>query len=327
MPEPAIEVIGITKIFAGSQRRPPALQDVDLTVPRGAVFGLVGPNGAGKTTLVRLLLGLLHPTAGEARVLGHSPREHPVRRRIGFLPESQPFPDWLTGRQFAVEMGVLSGLRWAQARAAADAWIGRTGLADAASRRIATYSKGMRQRLGLAAALMHEPDLVFLDEPTDGVDPEGRREIRSLIAAEQARGATIFLNSHLLSEVDQVCDHLAILNLGRVVAAGTLAEVKQGALGGPRATETIRYRVDSAGDDMRPFLNRLPGLLDRVDPSGASLEVLLPATGAGASDLIDYLRAAEIRLLRVQPLEATLEDSFIALIHADNRRRFEGARP
>ncbi len=322
-----ISVRHLTKIFPGQPqgRRWPALDDLTIDVPRASIFGLLGPNGAGKTTLVKLLLGLARPSGGSGTLLGAPLGAVAARRKVGFLPEGQSFPEYMTARQFVAQGAALSGLGRREAREHAVPWIEKVGLSGVLDQPIRTFSKGMKQRLGLAAALAHEPELLFLDEPTDGVDPGGRREIRDLVVGLREKGITVFVNSHLLGEIDQMCDHTAILNLGRLVTEGPTSEVKTNALGGASARDRVRYLVSSVGDDMRPFLAQIPGLIDRVDPTGTSLEVMLPATDNAASELIDFLRAAEIRLRTVQPLEASLEDSFIALIQADNRQRLGGS--
>ena len=222
----AIEAADLRKTYARSllgRGGHEALRGLALAVPRGSAFGLIGLNGAGKTTFIKILLGVVRPTAGTVRVLGGSPDDVAVRRRIGYLPERLQLPPHLSGRAFLASVARLKGLGSAEAEVGRQ--LGRVGLAGDAARRIGGYSKGMRQRLGLAAALLGAPELLVLDEPTDGVDPLGRAEVRHVLAEERARGATLFLNSHLLSETERVCDRFGILAAGRLVRQGTLTEL------------------------------------------------------------------------------------------------------
>jgi len=197
-----------------------ALDGVDLEVPRGEAFGLIGPNGAGKTTFIKCLLGIAHPDAGRVELLGGRPEDPRSRARVGYLPERLTLPGAWTPRAFLASVARLKALR--PERSGLDGLLQRVGLADAGDRKIRGFSKGMRQRLGLAAALVGAPDLLVLDEPTDGVDPPGRVEIRQLLAGELARGSTLFINSHLLSETERICTRIGILSRGRLVRSGPL---------------------------------------------------------------------------------------------------------
>ncbi len=205
-----------------------AVDSLDLCVDAGEVFGFLGPNGAGKTTTVKMLLGLVHPTSGEARVLGCRPGDPTAMRRIGFLPEHFRFPPWLTAYNFLDLHGQLYGLGAAVRRARIPRLLDRVGLGGRARSRLGEFSKGMQQRIGLAQALLNDPALVFLDEPTSGLDPIGRYEVREIIRELRERGVTIFVNSHYLSEVEATCDRVAIVKRGRVVRAGTLESLTQG---------------------------------------------------------------------------------------------------
>ncbi|MBZ4421886.1 ABC transporter ATP-binding protein [Myxococcus sp. RHSTA-1-4] len=203
-----------------------ALRGMDLSVPEGSAFGLIGPNGAGKTTFIKSILGIVQPTEGTVRVLGGSPEDPRIRARIGYLPERLHLPGSWTATAFLATVTRLKGLK-------ADApgnrrLLERVGLADAAGRKIGGYSKGMRQRLGLAAALVGSPSLLVLDEPTDGIDPMGRLEVRRILLEEVQRGTTLFLNSHLLAETERVCDRVAILADGRVLREGRLEDLARG---------------------------------------------------------------------------------------------------
>lgn len=218
----AIEVVGLAKAYCGGPFRSPApaLCGVSLTVPRGAAFGLIGPNGAGKTTFVKALLGVVRPGAGSIRVLGEAPETVEVRRQIGYVPERLHFACGTTASSFLFSVARMRGIEDRPHEVARQ--LGRVGLAPEASTRISTFSKGMRQRLAVAAALLGQPELLILDEPTDGIDPLGRAEVRRIMSEERARGATIFLNSHLLAETERACDRIGILVDGRLAREGEL---------------------------------------------------------------------------------------------------------
>lgn len=221
MAEPVLEVSGLIKRF----RKFEALGGVSLKVEPGTVFSLLGQNGAGKTTMIKILLGILKPTEGIARVLGLPAGTVAARRKIGYLPEDHKFPEYHTGPSLLDFYGGLQGIHRRERKKRIGYWIDRVGLAGREKVRIRGYSKGMKQRIGLAQALIHDPDLVFLDEPTDGVDPVGRREIRDLMLDLKRMGKTLFLNSHLLGEVELVSDHVAILNRGKLVREGGIGEL------------------------------------------------------------------------------------------------------
>jgi len=201
------------------------VRGVDFAVEAGQVVGFLGPNGAGKTTIIHVLLGFVEPTRGEARLFGTDVRRAIARRRIGYLPEHVQLYRFLTGRELLVFAGRLFGLRGAELRGAVDAMLEFTGLGPAADRRIAGYSRGMMQRIGIAQALINDPDLVILDEPTSGLDPLGRMEIRRMIADLKRRGKTVFFSSHELSEVELVSDRVIILARGRILAEGPVSEL------------------------------------------------------------------------------------------------------
>jgi ABC-2 type transport system ATP-binding protein len=202
-----------------------AVNDLDLAVREGEVFGFLGPNGAGKTTTVKMLLGLVRPTSGAARVLDNAPGQPEAMRRIGFLPEHFRFPPWLTAYNFLDMHGQLYGLSAAERRARIPPLLDRVGLGGRGRSKLGEYSKGMQQRVGLAQALLNRPALVFLDEPTSGLDPVGRYEVREIIRELRDQGVTVFLNSHYLSEVEVTCDRVGIVKGGRLVRVGELDEL------------------------------------------------------------------------------------------------------
>ena len=216
-----IDVTGLRKRYG----RVEALADLTMTVRPGEVFGFLGPNGAGKTTTVKLLLGLARPSGGQGRLLGAPLGDREARRRVGYLPELFRYQPWLRAREVLALHADLIGLPGPGRARAFDDVLGLVGLADRASDPVSGFSKGMQQRLGIGVALVGDPALVILDEPTSALDPIGRIDVRGILRIARDRGAAIFLNSHLLSEVEQVCDRVAILDRGRVVAEGPLAEV------------------------------------------------------------------------------------------------------
>ncbi|MGC5328668.1 ABC transporter ATP-binding protein [Brevibacillus sp. SYSU BS000544] len=211
-----IETFGLSKQYDGTA----GCHNITLQVPKGVVYGFLGPNGAGKSTFVRTLLGLIKPTGGTATILGEPIGSVQARKRIGYLPELFRYPDWLTGRQLLESHADLAKVEVRERKAQINYYLDRVGLSHRADHKIKGYSKGMQQRIGLAAALLGNPELVFLDEPTSALDPIGRKEVRELVAELRDSGKTIFLNSHLLSEVESICDHVAIINRGELVIQG-----------------------------------------------------------------------------------------------------------
>jgi ABC-2 type transport system ATP-binding protein len=306
---PAIAVHGLTKEFRRWGRRLRALDGVDLEVRRGEVFGLLGANGAGKTTLVKVLLGLARPTEGEARVRGRDPRRAEARTRIGYLPEGHRFPGYLSGEATLRLFGRLAGLPERTIDIRTRDLLEVVGLADRARDRASRYSKGMTQRLGLACALLDEPDVLFLDEPTDGVDPVGRRQIRDILLATRARGTTVFINSHLLSEVERTCDRVAILHHGRVIREGTVEGLTAPA-------HCFRLRL-APGEP--PSAERLHAMGAIVVGRNGALDVEVPDLET-LNRLIDALRAERLLIAEVSPLRTALEDVFVEVVGEEEAR-------
>ena len=294
---PAIEVTALGKRYG----RKLALDGLSMTVPRGQVFGFLGPNGAGKTTAIRLLLGLSRPTSGGGTILGHPLGSLAARRSIGYLPELFRYQGWLRARevlQLHCELAGIARPRWAAVIPQALATVGLAGQAEG---RVATFSKGMQQRLGLAVALLGEPQLVLLDEPTSALDPVGRHDVREILHRLRERGVTVFLNSHLLSEVEQVCDRAAIVDHGRVLAEGSLAEL----LGRPRV------RIQCSGLDTE----QLRRLADRA-PFTTDGQWLI-FSGLGGSDvppLVQAIVTAGGQIHAVDPGQQPLEERFLELV-------------
>ncbi len=285
-----------------------ALKPLDLEVARGEIFGLLGPNGAGKTTLVKLLLGIVRPSGGEGRLLGRDIREPEARRAVGFLPESHRFPPYLTAAQTLGHYARVAGVEPAERARRIPELLDRVRLGDRADARVRTFSKGMMQRLGLAQALMNTPSLVFLDEPTDGVDPVGRREIRDLLLAVSADGTTVFLNSHLLSEVEQVCTRVAILKDGRLARLGSVAELTA-------QDRVYELRCDALPatlhGDLRAVLGDAAETTGGPDGTPLLRYRLAVQDRAHLNAVLDALRAASVEIESVQPLRRSLEDFFV----------------
>jgi ABC-2 type transport system ATP-binding protein len=297
---PAIEVTDLRKRYGQVD----ALAGLTMTVGRGEVFGFLGPNGAGKTTTVKLLLGLARPTGGTGRVLGAPIGDLATRRKVGYLPELFRYQPWLRAREVLTLHGELIGLPRARRKPAADEALGIVGLSDRAGDTVGKFSKGMQQRLGLGAALLGEPALIVLDEPTSALDPVGRVDVRGIVRAAADRGAAVFLNSHLLSEVEQVCDRVAIIDHGRVVASGDLDDV----LG---QAET-QVRVDGVSATDLPAFERF---------GCASLEgdrlTIRPMDADRVPDLVATLVAMGARVYEVHAGRSSLERRFLDLVARD----------
>jgi ABC-2 type transport system ATP-binding protein len=295
---PAIHTIELSKRY----RNTVALAGLSMTVARGEVFGFLGPNGAGKTTAVKLLLGLARPTGGEAMVLGAPAGDRKTRRQIGYLPELFRFQSWLTAREVLVLHCRLMGLPRAGWAAAADDALRLVGLSGRGDDRVGTFSKGMQQRLGLGVALLGEPALVVLDEPTSALDPVGRHQVRVIIRELRDRGATVFLNTHLLEEAEHVCDRVTIISKGRSLATGTLAELKV-------RRPSARLRVtDLPGRWWQRLAN-----FGRWTQEGDWLLVEEMAAGR-VPELVAAIVALGGRVEAVIPEHQSLEESFLELL-------------
>jgi ABC-2 type transport system ATP-binding protein len=302
MDAPVIIVDGLVKDYRSLRRRLRALDGVELSVARGEVFGLLGANGAGKTTLVKVLLALSRPTSGSVALRGRDPRDPRARLKVGYLPEGHRFPDYLSGAATLRLFGRLAGVADDVLHRRGAELLDLVGLADRADDRVGRYSKGMTQRLGLACALVDEPEILFLDEPTDGVDPVGRRHIRDVLTAEGRRGTTVFLNSHLLSEVERTCHRVAILDRGRVVREGSIEDLTRA---------TLRFRLRLAETAETPSIPTLEGVT--VMANNGHLEADVADIGA-LNRLVDALRAQGKLITEVVPLRSDLEDIFVATV-------------
>ena len=281
-----------------------ALGGVSLDVEPASVFGLLGQNGAGKTTLIKILLGMLAPTSGSAHLLGLPVGSVEARREVGYLPEDHRLPEYHTGPSLLDVYGGLQGLPRQERQRRAAELLDRLGLAGREKLRIRGYSKGMKQRLGLAQALLHRPSVLFLDEPTDGVDPVGRKQIRDLLLAERARGVTIFINSHLLGEVEQLCDRVAILRKGQLAIVGTVAEVV-----GAKTTWLVAFD--------RPLTADHRWSSAQLAPAGSSgLWRLQLAAATGIDRFLEEARGHGLHLRHLEQERGTLEEIYLQLADA-----------
>ncbi len=293
-----IDLRGLHKTYRGGVQ---ALRGVDMRVGAGEVFGLLGPNGAGKSTLVKIMMTVVRATAGEGELLGRRLGDKSALVRAGYLPEHHRFPAYLTGRQVIEFFGALAGMPRAERRRRADELLDLVRMRDWAGRRLGTYSKGMQQRVGLAASLVNDPQLVVLDEPTDGVDPVGRKEIRDLLLQLRSEGRTVFVNSHLLSEIEMVSDRVAIMVQGRVWAQGTIDDLT-------RASR--RYEITVQGPPA-PWAPEVGGVRTT---DGANTIVLSASSALDAQPIIDRLRGEGRVIERVQAVRESLEDLFIRAV-------------
>jgi ABC-2 type transport system ATP-binding protein len=336
----AIDIASATKIYKGKVR---ALNEVSLKVHRGEIFGLLGPNGAGKSTLVKILMTVISPTSIQGTMLGKPIGHKRTLARVGYLPENHRFPEYLTGRQVLDFFAALSGASAHDRGPRADMLLELVGMQAWQHKRIRQYSKGMKQRIGLAQALMHDPDVLLLDEPTDGVDPVGRRDIRTILIELKRRGKTVLLNSHLLSELEMVCDRAAIMVQGRIVSQGTISDL---------ASYGRRYEIEIAappggeeitGASVLKGIARVGHLDERTRPpnpdwqpsepqrpvrfgtiGGIEFEVAPGGVKLGTDDpgliqiVLDALRTEQLTIRSVRPLRPSLEDLFMRAVTDPN---------
>jgi ABC-2 type transport system ATP-binding protein len=301
--QPAIETFDLVKRYG----RTTALDGLSMRVEQGEVFGFLGPNGAGKTTSVKLFLGLAAATSGRGTVLGAPLGDLETRRQIGYLPELFRYQPWLRAREVLALHCELAGIPARERDPGIDAALDTVGLADRADDLVGTFSKGMQQRLGLGVALLGRPELVLLDEPTSALDPVGRADVRRIIREARERGTTVFLNSHLLSEVELVCDRVAVVDAGRVIAAGTLDEL----LG----EDSVRVHATGLEAAVRSGLARFGPLTD--DGDWLSIRPIEPAR---IPELVAAIVAAGGRVHAVEPGRASLEERFLGLVGEGDHR-------
>lgn len=291
----AVDLIGVRKTYPGKIE---ALRGVNVQVGRGEIFGLLGPNGAGKSTLVKIMMTVVHADQAIGTLLGRPLGNRRKLAAIGYLPEGHRFPPYLTGRQLLNSYAALAKVARSVRKTRSDELLERVGMSQWSDVRISKYSKGMMQRLGLAQALMNDPDMIVLDEPTDGVDPMGRRDIRELLLELKRQGKTIFINSHLLGELEMVCDRVSILVSGFVARQGTLAELTD---------QSREYRIKCSGD--------LEALRERIIEHGGKLldgEIAIKGHDQEKINvMIDLLRSSNVLIESVVPRRFSLEDVFV----------------
>ena len=317
---PAIEATGLSKIYSegvGFKKRFQALNDVSFQVNQGEIFGLLGPNGAGKTTFIKILLGIIRKSAGSAELLGLGAGSRAARRLVGYLPEHLRIPPHLTGFSALECYGNLSNVPTAEIRKAQDRVIEMVGLTGRAKDRCRKYSKGMLQKLGLAQALLHNPKLLILDEPTDGLDPRARADVRNIIRNLKNEGVTIFLNSHILQEVEMVCDRVAILNQGALKYCGPVSEIGGFVqkLSGVEGS-LITLEIDISGEPTaihQAMEGEEFSILSKSEAGNFSVKVTLADQNA-LDALIDRIRAKGVSLLRMKRQESSLEDAFLRIV-------------
>ncbi|MEW6320916.1 MAG: ABC transporter ATP-binding protein [Acidobacteriota bacterium] len=309
----AVEIDGLTKDYlVGFWRRRPyrALDGLTLTVEAGEIFGFLGPNGAGKSTTLKLLMQLIYPTAGRAAILGRPIGDRAMRRRIGFLPENPYFYDYLTAEELLTYFGSLFGLRGMDLRRRVSAVLDEVGIGRERTMRLRAFSKGMIQRVGIAQAILNEPEVVFFDEPMSGLDPLGRRDVRQAMLRLRDRGCTVFFSSHILSDAEALCSRVAILAKGRLVAAGRLSEmVPYGATG----WEMVVAGVDDVA------IRALAGAARKVTPLPDRRAAVELAPDVRPERFLASLPPG-VEVVALNPMRATLEDYFVRTVAAPGER-------
>ena len=312
--EAVIDVQGVEKMY---RRKVHALRGVDLRVGSGEIFGLLGPNGAGKSTLVKVLLTVIRASKCQGTLLGSKVGDKAVLSQVGYLPEHHNFPKYLTSRQLLRHFGAMSGIDRQSRNKKADELLETVGMADWANAKLGSYSKGMRQRVGLAQALINDPKLVILDEPTDGVDPIGRRHIREVLLQLKDEGRTVFLNSHLLSELEMVCDRVAIMVHGLVRQQGTIDELTDGQSG---------YAIRTTSPIPQELRSQLASSIGTIHPieSEDTNEIIFATDDPEAMQpILDRLRNHELTIQRFAFRRPSLEELFVKAVEEQPG----GARP
>ncbi|HRE40022.1 MAG TPA: ABC transporter ATP-binding protein [Ignavibacteria bacterium] len=303
---PIVDVKKLTKQYPAknfSKDKITALNNFSLQVEPGSIFGLLGPNGAGKTTLVKILLGITFPTSGEVNIFEKPVTDISYKFKVGYLPENHRFPNYLSGEQVLSYYGRMSGMADKEVKIKIPEMLSLVGMSDWAKTKIKKYSKGMMQRLGLAQAMINSPELIFLDEPTDGVDPIGRKEIRDILLNLKNEGKTIFLNSHLLSEIELVCDKVAILDKGTLVKMGSVEEITSG-------EDSYLFHTNDLTDSL---VNDLI-LKFKVVMHGKNEFSYATSSIEDVNNILDFLRSEKVLIFGFNKEKTSLEDMFINII-------------
>ncbi|MEX2190183.1 MAG: ABC transporter ATP-binding protein [Bacteroidota bacterium] len=304
---PIVEVSNLTKSYTSGVFRKSSIQalsGVSLSVNEGEIFGLLGPNGAGKTTFVKILLSIVFPSSGTATVLNHKLGSIEIRKKVGYLPENHRYPSFLTAIDTMKHFGRLSGIPSRTLAARIPTLLQLVGLADWHKVKIRKFSKGMLQRLGLAVAMVNDPHILFLDEPTDGVDPIGRKEIRDILKSLRSQGKTIFLNSHMLSEVEEISDRVAILNKGHLLHVGTIADI---------TSHQLEYEIRFLSPPPPATLHQLRSFCKSVQQDQTLLHVAVNDR-QDFQKVLDILRQEGIEIESFSPRKSRLEDYFMRVI-------------
>ncbi len=312
---PAIEITHLKKSYAvGFWRKTErwGLRDLSLTVETGEVFGCLGPNGAGKTTTLKLLMGLIHPTAGTARILGMDVDDPRVKAKIGFLPEQPYFYDYLTPTELLGYYGRLSGMAAGDIPQRLQETLRRVGMEDSATTSLRKFSKGMLQRIGIAQAILHDPPIVFLDEPMSGLDPVGRREVRELMEKLRDEGKTIFFSTHILSDAETLCDRVAVLNKGELRGVTAVSDLVAMASG------KFEVVIQKSAGQQDADLATVRGLATETYAVGESIRLVVPA--AQLERALDAIRQARAQLVSVNPLRGNLEEYFLEHVSSSTPR-------
>lgn len=298
----AIEISGLSKSYPSgfwSRKLKPALLPLNLTIPQGETFGFLGPNGAGKTTTLKLLMGITFPTSGSATILGKDFRDPEIKRKIGFLPEQPYFYDYLSAPELLDYYAQLSGVPTAGRKQRVAELLERVGLGDAGNKHLRKFSKGMLQRVGIAQAIIHDPEVIFLDEPMSGLDPLGRHEIRELIQGLKDAAKTIFFSTHILSDAEALCDRVGVIHKGELRGVGVVKDLRSSAAG---KTEMIWEGA-----------NALAGIGNYALESHVTGDMVRAIISSDSTDaVLDRLRQQHAKLISVTPLHGTLEQYFLA---------------
>ncbi len=304
---PVVEIENLTKEFSvGFWKKRPirALDNLCLNVQQGEIFGFLGPNGAGKSTTIKILMNLLHATSGKARILGEPSDRVPMHQKIGYLPENPYFYDYLTPAELLNYMGRLFGIRHADLSRKVDTLLESVGLQDSRHIQLRKFSKGMVQRIGIAQAIINDPEIVFLDEPMSGLDPLGRMDVRRIITTLKSRGVTVFFSSHVLPDVEALCDRVAILNKGRLQETGTLDEILN------RGIEGYEIILSGLKEDR---LEAIRNLCDEIMPMEDRLRIRV-AGRERMETLIDFAFRHHLGLVSVNPIRRSLEEHFQSVV-------------
>jgi len=305
----AVETIQLAKTYVvgfWQKQSRIALKPLNLTVDEGEIFGFLGPNGAGKTTTLKLLMGLVFPTGGMARILGQDIRETEIKAQVGFLPEQPYFYDYLTAKELLDYYGQLSGMETKHRTRKIDAMLDRVGLKDAAGVQLRKFSKGMLQRVGLAQAILHDPKVVFLDEPMSGLDPMGRREVRDLMEELRQQGKTVFFSTHILSDAEALCDRVAVIHQGELRGVGRIAEL----------TSSVAGKVEIVWNG-KVVPAALAALEAECHVSGDTIRAVLPE--AQQERVLEILRRERLNLISLIPVRPSLEEFYLQKVSFETK--------